>query len=153
MIDRCAYSSRRFVTLSVFVMVGCVIGHYLMSSLFRACPNSMKRAQVLIDSINSPGEKQPEICIFGNSVVMSGVDAKLVSKGLRGEPETWNLSSSAQGPLEGFLYFQDEPESTKVIVQCVYIHALEKEPGIGANKYNSICMYGLRPNEATRDIV
>lgn len=142
--------------LSICVVIGCAIANYGMAPLFRACPNSMKRAQVILDSINSPGGETPEICIFGNSVVMSGIDAKLVSEGLSGEPEIWNLSSSGQSLLESFLYYQELPESVKVVVQCVFACGIEdgrENLGIEAQKYNAIFLYGLHPNEATRDVI
>lgn len=151
--DASSRSTRRFVQLSLLVVAGGALAHYWMSPVFRVCPNSMKRAQVILNSIHSPDEEKPEICIFGNSTVMSGIDAKVVSRNLPGEPLAWNLSSSGQAALESFLYYQELPESTKVVVQCICAYDFEGLQKIEEQKYNAIFLYGLRPDQYTLDLV
>jgi uncharacterized protein YjiS (DUF1127 family) len=146
-----SHSLRRFLILTAAIGVGAVIAGYCMSFLFPMVPSSMTRSRVILDALKEPS-KPPSVCVFGNSVVMSGIDARQLSADLPGHPEVWNLSSGGQDLFEGFLYYQQLPETVNVIVHCIFACTLEHELVIDATKYNAFHMHGYRPNSTTREV-
>ncbi|GAB6164943.1 hypothetical protein JCM19992_09430 [Thermostilla marina] len=127
---------------------GAVMAFFAMPFLAKRLPTDLSRSSHILEVVHAPAG-EPEICFFGNSVVMNGLDAKRLSEALPEHPEIWNLSSTGQQLWESILLQQDLPDSVRVVVQGVFANTLEEPPSIPPNKYNALVMYGFRPNEQT----
>jgi len=145
-------SPRSFLILSASVAVGVVLADAWMPRVFRSIPTDMARSEILLDAL-AASPKPPSVCVFGNSVIMSGIDTRRLSQSLAGQPEVWNLSSSGQSLLESFLYYQELPDSVRVVVQCVFASAFDDKLDVRADKYCAFYMYGYRPSSETLRIV
>ncbi|MBN1912743.1 MAG: hypothetical protein JW818_23680 [Pirellulales bacterium] len=141
-----------FLMLVASVLLGAILANAAMPYVFAVAPNDMARSRTLLAALEDP-PTPPVVCVFGNSVVMSGVDTRQLGKGLAGEPETWNLGTTGQSLLEGALYYQDLPNSVQVVVQCVAAGDFESEVTVSPNKYNALFMYGYRPSQNTLRMV
>ncbi|RMF97199.1 MAG: hypothetical protein D6741_10320 [Planctomycetota bacterium] len=146
--------ARRRLRRHLWVMGGCTlagaaIAFSVMPFLAGILPTDLSRSSRILEAERTVAGK-PEICFFGNSVVMNGLDAKRLSEALPEHPEIWNLSSTGQQLWESVLLQQDLPDSVQVVVQGVFANTLEEPPNIPPNKYNALVMYGFRPDEQTR---
>ena len=134
------------------ILLGIVVAILLAPTVFKAVPTDLARTNVLLTTLSS-GEHQPKYVVFGNSVVMQGIDTRILSKYMQGEPVGYNLSSTGQNLLESALYYQELPDSVDTIVQVVYPKLLMAAEMINLQKYNAMYMFGYRPDEETRQMM
>lgn len=139
---------RHLAVLVLSTLTGATIAYLCLPSLFCAMPNDLSRLGKILEALRSPNS-QPQICFFGNSVVMNGIDGRRLSQSLPGSPKVWNLASTGQQLWESVLLQQELPGSVEVVIQGVFADTLEQPPSIPKNKYNTLVMYGFRPNRRT----
>jgi hypothetical protein len=142
----------RLVALIASVLAGVAAALALMPALFRNTPTDVSRIGVLLDALHAPGAGL-EIAVFGNSVIMSGIDAGQLSQELPGRPRAWNCASTGQSLVESFLLTQELPESVRVA-----IYQIERTPGgehvaLNPQKYNSFYLFGFRPSAETQAVL
>ena len=63
--------------------------------MFRNTPTDISRIGVLLEALRDAPE-QPEVLVFGNSIVMSGIDAAQLGAELPDHPRAWNFASTGQ---------------------------------------------------------
>lgn len=135
--------------LSLFIgaiLAGVAVAILIAPLLFRIVPSDLTRIQVLLDALRSD-EYAPEFIVLGSSVARDGLDARIISEELPGQPPGFNFGSPGQGMTEALMLAQEMPESVNTVVQVLGSMALKGVTMIDENKYNAYYMYGLRLNE------
>lgn len=135
-------------TLVGAILVGVVAALFLLSFVFTRIPTDTQRLGVILGALHDR-EPPPEIAVFGNSVLMSGVDGAAVSASLAGHPVVWNVASTGQSFFESYLLTQELPSSVRVAVYPIMIRAGLRDEPIHSQKYNTLYMYGYRPEART----
>ncbi len=82
--------------------------------------------------------------VFGDSRAEAGVDASRLS------PLAHNLSSHSQTLAQAYLFYQELPDSVRVIIQIVTPQQLGSPAAFDTHVYNAMYMYGYRPTEETK---
>jgi hypothetical protein len=135
--------------LLLSVLLGAAAAALAMPAIFRATPTDISRIGVLLAALRDPAAA-PQVVVFGNSMIMSGVDGRQLAAELPGQPLAWNLASSGQSLAESFLFYQQLPQRLRYVVQQVQVGVVEQERPLEAQKYNTFYMNGFRPQPATR---
>ncbi len=135
--------------LLLSIVLGITLACALINLTFESIPTDVSRIGTILRAL-SGHEEQPQIVIFGDSVVMNGVDARIVQAKLPAGPVVWNLSSAGQRLSESMLYYQNLPSSVNTIVQCIRAEFLRTNEASSETVWNAFCMYGYRPKPETR---
>ena len=120
--------NRALMLLSA-VIIGLGFGSLGVPAL-RKIPNDLQRTSVILRALKS---RRPAVVVFGDSVIMNGVDAAIISAQLPGSPQVLNLSSTGQTLAESYLYYQELPRSVQTVVQAVrvpYLFSPDPEPAM-----------------------
>lgn len=142
-------SSRRLLGLLAALLAGIGLALAAMPLMFRATPTDVSRIGTILEALRAPGF-EPRICVFGNSVIMSGIDGRRLSQALPGHPLAVNLASTGQSTVESYLLQQELPDSVRVVVQHLAVSGAGEENPLEEQKYNTFYMYGFRPSEDVR---
>lgn len=134
------------------VALGGLLAHRLLPTLVAGLPSEMDRTGVILQALRDPPGK-PRALVFGNSVVMNGVNARALRERLAEHPHTLNLASSGQGILEACLFYEEIPESVEVVVQGVFAHKLDELPCVRGNKYSALSTLGYEPAPSIRELL
>jgi hypothetical protein len=135
------------VALAACLTVGAGTSLAAMPRLYAAAPHDLRRIQILLEALPST----PGTAVFGNSVAMCGIDAgRLGTREGSGPPPAYNLSSTGQTFAEGFLYYQDLPETTRTVVYSLSTFALESPVAFNAHVVNAFALGGYAPAVETR---
>jgi len=134
------------------ILFGIALGLALLAQAFVHIPTDVRRLGILHRALKS-GDPSPAIVVFGNSVLMSGVDGRALTAALPGNPVAWNCASTGQTLLESYLLSQDLPETVETAVYSVFPQPDHDVEPLNAQKYNSLFMYGFRPEPATLETV
>jgi hypothetical protein len=110
-----------------------------MPAAFARVPHDLRRIAVLLRALEQ--EPAPRLVVFGNSVAMCGVDARV----LRDELGAPAFRSSGQTLAESFLYYQEIPSATEVLVYVVLPEQLEAEEAFHPHVLNAFRMSGFEP--------
>ncbi len=145
-------SASRIALLIGSLLVGIALGLVLLAQVFVHVPTDVRRLGILHRAMAS-GEPPPEIVVFGNSVLMSGVDGRALTSALPGEPIAWNLASTGQNLLEAYLLSQDLPDSVGLASYSIFPQPDHGVEALNAQKYNTLFMYGFRPGPETLETV
>jgi hypothetical protein len=132
------------------VAMGAALAFSMTTWIFAHAPSDLERTSVLLDALENP-ELQPEFIVFGNSIVLSGIDTNVISESLPGKPLGLNLATTGQNPADSYLYYQNLPDSVNLILQFTLPRSAASYDGIEPQKYNAMYMYGYRPNDITRE--
>jgi hypothetical protein len=84
--------------------------------LYRLLPSDFRRTQIILQALQQ--KTSPQTVLFGNSVLMTGVDASQLSASLHNQL-IYNLGSSNQSLKEAFLFYPRLPASVTRVVQFV----------------------------------
>lgn len=141
---------RRFALLAAAVVAGAALAWGLAPRLFNTFPTDMVRTSVLLDAMRDADTRAP-VVVFGNSVAMNAVDGRQLSRLLPGNPVVLNLASTGQTPFESYLYYQELPADTRVVVQIINPEVVASDSELHPTKYNGFYMFGYRPDERTRE--
>ncbi|HEB91514.1 MAG TPA: hypothetical protein ENI85_18205, partial [Deltaproteobacteria bacterium] len=131
------------------MLAGIAIGLFILAISFKRIPTDLQRLGVLIQSLKD-GHPRPELVVFGNSVVMSGIDAEQLARSLPTVSIGWNCASTGQTETEAFLLSQEMPDTVRLAIYGLQIRPGEEEQPLHPQKYNTLFMYGFRPTQETR---
>lgn len=143
----------RCLWFALAVIIGTGMGLLLAPTVFRALPTDMTRTRVLLDTLAAAGDDAPDMVLFGNSVAMASADMSRISSRLTGSPRGWNLASTGQSPQESFLFYQQVPAATGLVIQLIDPSTVTNWNALDEQKYNAFYMFGYRPDERTRAVM
>jgi len=132
------------------LLAGILAAQLLAPSIYRASPTDLNRNGYLLDVLAS-GDHTPTYAVLGNSITMAGVDTKIVSQNLPGEPLIYNIATTGQGLTEANLFFSVLPPSVETVIHVFYVNQLQLVTAIDEQKYNALFMYGYRIPEALKE--
>jgi hypothetical protein len=140
------------------LLVGVAVGLLLLSRIFVSISTDASRLGVLLQALQNAkssdlADGSPRVVIFGNSVLMSGIDARQLAAELPGSPLSWNASSTGQTVAEAFLLTQELPDSVEIAVYGVQLRAGSQESPLAPHKYNTLYLNGFRPSPPTRAVL
>lgn len=141
----------RLVTLIASVLLGVATALAVMPWVFRRTPTDISRIGVLLEALGDPRAGRPQLAIFGNSVIMSGIDAGQLREEIPGRPLAWNLASTGQSLAEAYLLSQASPDSLRMALYSLELGPAGDEAPLVSQKYNTFYMYGFRPSRQTVD--
>lgn len=138
----------------LLILLGCLLAGigsalFVMPMTFRHIPSDISRIGVLLDAMHGEGAN-PKVVVFGNSTVMSGIDAQQLSAELPGNPLAWSLSSTGQALTESFMLSQELPASVEVAVYGSSLRPSAHEVPLIPVKSNAFYLYGWRPTDDTK---
>ena len=142
------------VLLVVWVLVGTVLGVGL-TRWTKRLPNDLERTGTILRALRDPGA-HPGVVFFGDSVIMSGIDARIVQTQAHTSAPVWNLASTGQTLAESILYYQELPASVSTVVQAVRLPRLVAErdlPPLNAHVGNTFNINGYRPDQDTQRLL
>jgi len=145
-------SAGKIAGFVAMILVGVGLALLAAPALFKIVPTDLSRTAVLLQTLQDP-PGEPEYVVFGNSVIMQGIDTNELSTYLKGDPLGYNLSSTGQNLLESALYYQELPDSVNTVIQFVQPDLMTGGPMIEPQKYNALYMYGYRPDADTRNLI
>jgi len=151
-LDRRSLTGSQIVLLIGSLLGGVAVGLLLLARVFVSIPTDVRRLGILIQAMHAE-ESSPELVVFGNSILMSGVDARALGAALPESPVAWNCASTGQILLESYLLSQDLPDTVEVGVYGIFPRPATNREELHAQKYNTLFMYGYRPTPATLDTV
>jgi len=129
--------------LPVFVLAGAAGALLLMPRAVRALHDDTSRLCAILDTSRS--SHPPRLAIYGNSVAMFGLDARVLGG--------WNFASPAQTFAEALLLQQELPRDVRTIVQVVTPWQLTEKIAVNSDHYNAMLMCGYRPRAESRAAV
>jgi hypothetical protein len=142
----------RIAALIASLLIGVALGLVALAQVFVYVPTDVRRLGLLHRAITTTSPP-PDIVVFGNSVLMSGVDGHALTNALPGHPVAWNLASTGQNLLEAYLLSQDLPDSVTIASYSLFPQPDHEVEALNAQKYNTLFMYGFRPSPATLETV
>ena len=141
-------TGRACLVYALAVVLGVALAWAVAPSLFRALPTDMSRIQVILDAL-ADTDNAPEIVLFGSSVGMASVDMREVTAALDDKPLGYNLASTGQTPVEAYMFYQQLPDATRLVIQLLNPSTLAHAGVLDEQKYNALYMYGYRPDDRT----
>ena len=145
--------------MKIIVQVILVISAGLLAALlatpylYRALPSDFERTALIINTLNNPSG-DPEVILFGNSILMSGIDALTLRDNLAGEPLTFNLSSTGQQLTESILYYEMLPPNVTTVVQFIRAEQTSRPPdSLSDIIAGNLRMYGYEPGPSTKALM
>ena len=141
----------RLVALIGSVLLGVAIALAAMPWVFRRTPTDVSRIGVLLEALGDAQRERPQFAVFGNSVIMSGIDARQLRETLPGHPLTWNLASTGQSLVEASLLTQASPDSLQRVLYTLELRPKGDEAPLVSQKFNTFYMNGFRPSPETID--
>lgn len=145
------FSQRPLLYLMISLVLGVAVGIAVIPVLFRIAPGDTRRNRMILQAIRASKPPVPNGCFLGSSIVMNGIDTRLLSN-----PEftLWNFSSPGQQLLESSLILTQTPENYKTVLVGVSATTLcEHMPDISENKATSYIMYGYSLPVSYLDLV
>ena len=86
------------------VLLAVLIANLLTPFIYRNVSSDFGRTQLILKALDS--QPAPDIVLLGNSILMSGIDAKHMSNSLNNEL-VYNFGSNGQTLKESFLYYDN----------------------------------------------
>ncbi len=138
------------VLLLCCVVAGGLVAHLAMPAIFRSMRTQTKRIEYVLRALRTSDEP-PSLLAFGDSTVMYGLDARLLSELLPPpRPVAWNVASPAAQLVQTRLLLQEVPVETETIIIGVSLaHLASATQTIPSSVYNALLMSGYRPTPET----
>lgn len=131
---------RRALLLTACALAGAAGALLLMPRAVRALHDDTRRfCAILNTSRSSP---PPRVVVYGNSVALFGIDARLLGG--------WNFASPAQTLAEALLLQQELPREVPTVVQLVTPSQLTERIAVNSDHYNAMLLCGYRPRAESR---
>lgn len=137
-------------TRVALLLIGCVIAGALsgvsaMPVVFRFARTEASRIETVMRALlRSPA---PPVVVTGDSVVMYGIDGRLLSQELGLGQPVWNLGTPGQDLAEVLIVADALPASVKTLVVGLTSESLDIQPvDFDADLYSSYVMSGYRPS-------
>lgn len=147
--DRVDHASRRptytVALLAISVLGGALLAHLSVPSLFASTRTQTTRLKYVLGALQD-SDRPARVVALGNSVVMNGIDARLLSELAPSRAETaWNLASPGQSLILTRLLLQEIPDGTRAVIVGVTVNDLTTEAqGVQSGAYQALQMYGYR---------
>jgi hypothetical protein len=141
-------SVRRLASLVAAIVAGAGGALFLLSRIFTWIPTDIQRLGILAETLRTQNST-PEIVVFGNSAIMSGIDARGLTDAIPEHPLAWNFASTGQSLVESYLLTQDLPTGVKTAIYGIFARPGPDASPLHPQKYNTLYMYGYRPNKDT----
>ena len=136
----------KLLVLLCSVIAGVGAALLVMPTIFRHTPTDISRIGSLLDALNDPTQ-HPKIAVFGNSAVMSGLDAEQLTAELPDKPLAWNLASTGQSLVESAMLTQAIPSSVDTSIYTTHLLTSPTAPPLLPVKNNTFHIYGWRPTD------
>ena len=152
--DSVDHASRRPVPpvalLALSVLVGVVAAHLSVPSLFDSTRTQTTRLKYVLRALQE-SDRPARVLALGNSVVMNGIDARLLMELAPSRAETaWNLASPGQSLILTRLLLQEVPAVAEIVVVGLTVSDLTTgSQGVQSGAYQALQMYGYRPDPVT----
>lgn len=164
-LPRAALFNKPSGSTSALLVLAVMVGASLGLSLYAAAsyiPNDLSRIRVILNALHD-SQRPPDYVLFGDSVAMNGVDARVLRAAIPGNPHVVNASSSNQGLAESFLYYQEVPPSVRTIIQMIRVPTFftdspnssgaVRTQSFSRNVFNAFYVYGYRCQERTQAVL
>ena len=145
-------SAARLAALLLSLVAGIALAFAVMPWAFRHSPTDTTRVGFLLETL-SQARDDPAVVVFGNSIMMSGIDARQLGDELPGNPVSWNCASTGQTLAESFLLTQSLSEDHPRLLVYSFPLATEHGSPLPLVKWNAYYMYGFRPKPETVEIL
>ena len=145
-------SAVSLAALVASLLVGAGVALALMPAIFRSTPTDLSRIGTVLETLRA-SEEAPRVVALGDSVVMSGVEGRVLRQALPGEPLAWNLASTGQALPESYLITQALPDSVETVLYGLRLRPRGEEGVLEPQKQNAFHMFGFRPSEHTREVL
>ncbi|HXT16715.1 MAG TPA: hypothetical protein VN706_13840 [Gemmatimonadaceae bacterium] len=147
-----ASDARVTALLTACVALGALIGVALALAAFGRVPTELRRVTVIMHAMRSPGV--PPTIAVGNSVVMNGIDARLLGTTPAGRPAAWNFATTGQLVSESLVIADALPAEVHRVVLGITIDELTHgAPVVPLNKYLAFLLSGYRPSQELSSLV
>ena len=150
--ERRILSATKLLALIASLLLGVASGLFFLSQVFLSIPSDVQRLGFLFESLRDT-QPRPRIVAFGDSVLMSGIDARVFEAVLPDRTPTWNCAYAGQTFTEAFLLTQQAPSTVEVAIYGVPIRAGSSENPLYSQKYNTLFMSGFRPSPQTKRLL
>ncbi len=114
---------------------------YIFASVYTLFPSDQSRHHLMIETLTDKN-MAPEIVVFGSSLAMFAIDAKILTDKLPGNPFAISMSSVGQNPMEAFYFFPLLPKSVKTVIHCVEPYRFIKPVELENSKALNLVMSG-----------
>lgn len=138
----------RLLMLVTSLLAGVATALAVMPIVFRNTPTDISRIGVLLDALRDSDES-PEVMVFGNSIVMSGIDAVQLGSELPARPLAWNLASTGQSLAESAMITRELPASARIAIYATPLRPDVRKVPLHSQKGNAYYLYGFRPSDET----
>lgn len=142
----------QLVALLASLLAGVATALAVMPTLFRHTQTDISRVGVILGVLGESTER-PQLAVLGDSVAMSGIDARRLGEKLPGDPLAWNLASTGQSLVESALLTQALGDGVEVVVYVARPRGRSKAPPLLPQKSNAYYLYGFRPDDDTRSLL
>ena len=144
-------SPARIILFVGAVLAGVLAAALVITVLFRVLPSDMTRIQVLLDALRAD-EPAPQFIVFGDSTARDGIDTRVISKLLPGNPLGYNFGAPNQTLGEVALLLQNVPESCETIVLYANPRRASRHM-VPAQKLSGYYLYGYRLQDETKSFL
>lgn len=145
---------KMLITIALSIAFAAILANLLTPVIYRTLPSDYERTKLILTSLSADQDSNPDILLFGNSILMSGIDARLLSQQLPESPLAYNLSSSGQTLTESMLFYELLPSSVTRVVQFIRAEQLTQEPqALSDETAGNLFMYGYSPGPVTRTLL
>lgn len=135
------------------LVIGALFSLFLIPILHNKLGSDFIRTKLILNTL-AKGEPAPDILLFGNSILMNGIDANLLMEFEKGAL-SYNFSSTGQKVMESVLYYPLIHQKTKKVIQFISVDELENydmlfyDHRLARNFY----MYGYRINSTVSELL
>lgn len=143
------FLDRRFLVMLAAILAGVGTGLAVLPTLFRSVSTDLDRYAIVLDKLHE-NEADVSTIVFGNSVVMNGIDARRLAERAPAVTRAYNFSTTGQSTTESYLLHQELGSNVRSVVQLVPVTDVLRALPIDPNKYNALYMYGFRATPETR---
>jgi len=150
--DQVTYGSIKSLWVVLPLLIGTGVAIYLTPILFKEFPSDFSRTNLIIKTLNK-SEKKPDIALFGSSILMAGVDAKLLSLSLEENPLIYNFASTGQLLTESALYYQSIDTTYKAVFQFLRIDQLMEFQMSSTATFRNFKMFGYEKKAETEKLL
>ncbi len=114
--------NKKLYVIILAILLAIIFAYSITPYFYYRLNTDFKRTKFIVKALNS--EESPMTLLFGNSILMSGINAKILSNN-SSENLIYNLATSGQSLKESFLFYTKVPSSVKAVYQFVMVGQLE----------------------------
>ncbi len=145
------FKNSKYIYIYLILGLSSLIGIFSLPYFYKVIPSDYIRSQLILETLKNKDLKSDAI-LFGNSILMAGINAKQLSEELSTK-EIYNLSSTGQQLSESILYYDLVDASTKNIFQFINVEELIDTPIIRNPIVRNLRLYDYKISENTKQIL